>query len=134
MLEGAQSSVITKLNSNSVAETVDRLKYFIEVRGFTLFRVIDHSGTAEGVGVQMPDMKLVMFGNPTKGAVVMLAAPLAGLDLPLEVLVWEDESGAVSVSFNSPGFMAERHRLEGALRAPFDAIESIVEAGAGLPS
>ena len=102
MLESAQSSdwVITKLSSKSVAETVDRLKRLIEVRGFTLFRV-------------------------------MLAAPLAGLDLPLKILVWEDGNGAVSVSYNSPGFMAEKYRLDGALRAPFDAIESIVEAVVG---
>jgi hypothetical protein len=33
-----------------------------------------------------------------------------------------------TVSYNSPGFLAERHHLEGALRAPFDAVESIVEA------
>ena len=46
----------------------------------------------------------------------MLAAPLAALDIPLKVLVWEDRNGAVSVSYNSPGFLAERHHLEGALR------------------
>jgi uncharacterized protein (DUF302 family) len=133
MLESAQSSdwVITKLSSKSVAETVDRLKRFIEVRGFTLFRVIDHSGQAERVGLQMPEMKLVMFGKPTAGAAVMLAAPLAGLDLPLKILVWEDGNGAVSVSYNSPGFMAERLHIEGALRAHFDAVESIVEEVVG---
>src|SRR5215468_9621316 len=131
MLERAQSPVITKISSRPVAETVDRLKRFIADRGFTLFRVIDHSGTAEGVGVQMPDSKLVMFGNPAKGATVMLAAPLAALDLPLKVLVWEDGNGVVSMSYNSPGFMAERLRIDGALRAPFDAIESIVETVLG---
>src|SRR5262249_55669917 len=41
MLESAQSSVITKFSSRSVAETVDRLKRFIADRGFTLFRVIE---------------------------------------------------------------------------------------------
>jgi uncharacterized protein (DUF302 family) len=131
MLEGAQSSVITKLSSKSVAETVDRLKHFIAVRGFTLFRVIDHSGTAERVGVQMPDSKLVMFGKPSVGAAVMRAAPLAGLDLPLKVLVWEDGKGAVAVSYNEPEFLAKRHHVEGALRAPFDAVESIVEEVVG---
>ena len=131
MSEGAQSSVVTKLSSRSVAETVDRLTGFIADRGFTLFRVIDHSGTAEGVGLPMPDMKLVMFGNPTKGAAMMLTAPLAGLDLPLKVLVWEDGNGVVSVSYSSPGFMAERYGLDGALRAPFDAVESLVEAALG---
>ena len=128
MLESAQSSVTTKLSSTSVAETVDRLRRVIEDRGFTVFRVIDHSGTAERVGVQIPDSKLVMFGKPTVGAAVMVAAPLAALDLPLKVLVWDDGNGAVSVSYNSPMFLAERHHIEGALRAPFDAVESIVEA------
>jgi uncharacterized protein (DUF302 family) len=130
MLDKAQSSagVITKVSSTSVAETVGRLRGLIEDRGFTLFRVIDHSGTAERVGVQMPESKLVMFGKPTVGAEVMVARPLAGLDLPLKVLVWEDGKGTVSISYNAPGFLAERYNIEGALRAPFDAVESIVEA------
>ena len=131
MVESAQGSVITKSSRRSVAETVDQLKRVIAERGFTLFRVIDHSGTAAGVGVQMPDSKLVMFGNPAKGAAVMLAAPVAGLDLPLKVLVWEDGNGAVSASYNSPEFMAERLHIEGAQAAPFDAVESIVEAVLG---
>jgi len=39
-----------------------------------------------------------------------------------------NRNGAVSVSYNSPGSLAERHHLEGALRAPLDAVESIVDA------
>ena len=130
MLDSTQSSggVITKSSSQPVAETIDGLRRVMADRGFTVFNVIDHSGVAERAGVQMPESKLVMFGKPTVGATVMLAAPLAGLDIPLKVLVWEDGNGAVSVSYNSPGFLAERHHLEGALRAPFDAVESIVEA------
>ena len=134
MLDDPQSSagIITKHSSESVAQTVDRLKRLIEDRGFTLFRVIDHSGTAERVGVQMPESKLGMFGKPAVGAEVMVAAPTAGLDLPLKMLVSEDRNGAVSVSYNSPGFLAEWYHIEGALRAPFDAVESIVEAVLGM--
>ena len=130
MLDSTQSSdgVITKPSSKSVPQTIDELRRVIADRGFTVFNVIDHSGVAERGGVQMPDSKLVMFGKPTVGAAVMLAAPLAALDIPLKVLVWEDGNGAVSVSYNSPGFLAGRHHLEGELRAPFDAVESIVEA------
>jgi uncharacterized protein (DUF302 family) len=133
MLENPQSSdtVITKVSSTSVAETVDRLRRLMADRGFTVFNVIDHSGVAERAGVQMPESKLVMFGKPTVGAAVMLAAPLAASDIPLKVLVWADGNGAVSVSYNSPGFLAARHHIEGALRAPFDAVESIVEAVVG---
>jgi uncharacterized protein (DUF302 family) len=130
----SSAGIISKPSSSSVAETVGRVTSAIAERGFTLFRVIDHSGQAGQAGVQMPDMKLVMFGNPAKGATVMLAAPLAGLDLPLKILVWDDGNGVVSVSYNSPGFMAEKHHLDGWHRAPFDAVASIVEAAlAGTP-
>jgi uncharacterized protein (DUF302 family) len=133
MPDSTQSSngVITKPSSKSVPQTIDGLRSVIADRGFTVFNVIDHSGTAERAGVQMPDSKLVMFGKPNVGAGVMLAAPLAALDIPLKVLVWADRDGAVSVSYNSPGFLAERHHLEGSQRAPFDAVESIVEALVG---
>src|SRR5215471_6110695 len=124
----SSTGIIAKHSSESVAQTVERLRGVIEDRGFTVFNVIDHSGVAERAGVQMPESKLVMFGKPTVGAQVMLAAPLAALDIPLKVLVWDDGNGAVSVSYNSPEFLAERHHLEGALHAPFDAVGSIVEA------
>jgi uncharacterized protein (DUF302 family) len=133
MLDSTQSSdtVITKPSSKSVAQTIEGLRSVIADRGFTVFNVIDHSGIAERAGVQMPDSKLVMFGKPAVGAAVMVAAPLAALDIPLKVLVWEDRNGAVSVSYNSPRFLSERHHLMGALRAPFDAVQSIVEAAVG---
>ena len=134
MLEGTQSSdgVITRASTTSVAQTFDGLKRVMADRGFTVFNVIDHSGVAGRAGVQIPDSKLVMFGKPSVGAAVMLAAPLAGLDIPLKVLVWEDSNGAVSVSYNSPRFLAERHHLdEGELRAPFEAVELIVDAVVG---
>ena len=133
VLDHSQSSagIITRQSSESVVQTVDRLKRLMAERGFTVFNVIDHSGVAERAGVQMPKSKLVMFGKPTVGAAVMLAAPPAALDIPLKVLVWKDRNGAVSVSYNSPEFLAERHHLEGAMRAPFDAVESIVAAALG---
>jgi hypothetical protein len=62
---------------------------------------------------------------------VMLAAPLAGLDLPLKVLVWEDGQGAVAVSYDAPESLTERHHIEGAQRAPLDVVESIVEEVVG---
>jgi uncharacterized protein (DUF302 family) len=133
MVDNPQPSagIITNHSSTSVAQTVDRLRRLMADRGFTVFNVIDHSGVAERAGVQMPESKLVMFGKPAVGAAVMVAAPLAALDIPLKVLVWGDGNGAVSVSYNSPRFLAERHHLEGALRAPFEAVESIVEAVLG---
>ena len=92
MLDNPQSSagITTRHSGVSVGQTIDRLRRLMADRGFTVFNVIDHSGVAERAGVQMPESKLIMFGKPTVGAAVMVAVPLAALDIPLKVLVWED--------------------------------------------
>jgi uncharacterized protein (DUF302 family) len=94
----------------------------------TLFTVIDHSGEAKKAGLEMPDTKLVVFGSPAAGTPVMLAAPLAALDLPLKVLVWADAHGGVSISYNSPAYLASRHHLGDELRSRLEAIEALSEA------
>jgi uncharacterized protein (DUF302 family) len=127
MTPGSQPTdgIVTKPSPHPVSETVGRLKRLIEDKGLTLFEVIDHSGEAKRVGLEMPDTKLVIFGSPAAGTPVMLAAPLAALDLPLKMLVWADADGAVSISYNSPGYLASRHHLTDELRSRLEGIESI---------
>jgi len=127
-LPQASAGIVTKPCPRSVAATISRLRGLIEDKGLKLFALIDHSGEATGVGLTMPDTKLVVFGSPTAGTPVMVAAPLAALDLPLKVLVWEDSAGCVSVSYNSPSYLAERHHLSDDMRARFEPIESITDA------
>jgi uncharacterized protein (DUF302 family) len=120
--------VVTKACSGSVAEVVDRLRRLIDEKGLVLFAVIDHSGEAMRAGLAMPDTKLVIFGSPKAGTPVMLAAPLAALDLPLRLLVWEDGGEAVWVSYNSPAYLAQRHHLGDDLRARLEAVDAISDA------
>jgi len=49
------------------------------------------------------------------------------LDLPLKVLVWESEDGAVWLSYNSPEFLQERHGLD---TCPFGVLANLVAAAA----
>jgi uncharacterized protein (DUF302 family) len=83
---------VTKLSSQSVPDTVKRLEVVIAAKGLKLSAVIDHSGEAEAHGLSLRDTKVVIFGSPVAGTPVMQAAPLAALDLPLKVLVWDDDA------------------------------------------
>jgi uncharacterized protein (DUF302 family) len=124
----ASVGIVTKPSPRSVAETVGRLQRLIEEKGLMLFAVIDHSGEANRVGLTMPDTRLVIFGSPAAGTPVMVAAPLAALDLPLKLLVSEDTAGSVSVSYNSPSWLAERHHLSEEMAAHLEQIETISDA------
>jgi len=76
-----------------------------------VFALIDHSGEAAKVGMKMRPTKLLIFGNPKGGTPLMLAAPSIAIDLPLKILIWEDEQEKVWVSYNTPEYLAERHGL-----------------------
>jgi uncharacterized protein (DUF302 family) len=98
-------------SSYSVSETLKRLEELVLARGMTILARIDHSGDAAKVGLKMQPAKLLIFGNPKGGTPLMVAAPTVALDLPLKALVWEEAEGKVWLSFNSPEYLEQRHRV-----------------------
>jgi uncharacterized protein (DUF302 family) len=107
----------------SVDETLQRLQSLLAARGVQLFALIDHSGEAEKVGLKMRPTKLLIFGNPKGGTPLMVAAPALAIDLPLKVLIAEDENGKTQVSYNSPEYLQQRHGV------PEDLIKNIAVVG-----
>jgi uncharacterized protein (DUF302 family) len=128
MTPATPDRIVTKPSPYSVGETVRRLTKTIEDKGLTLFAVIDHSGEAQRIGLQMPDTKLVIFGSPAAGTPVMLASPFAALDLPLKVLVSEEADGKTSVSYASPTALAAKYDLTDELRSGLEGIGPITDA------
>ena len=101
--------IIDKPSNHSVDETIERLKQILQTKGVTLFALIDHSGEAAKVGLKMPPTKLLIFGSPKAGTPIMLAAPSIAIDLPLKILIWEDEQGKIWTSYNKAEYLQERH-------------------------
>src|SRR5438132_98219 len=126
-LPNTSVGVVTKPSPRSVAATICRLQGLIDDEDLTLFAVIDHSDEANRVGLTMPDTKLVIFGSPTAGTPVMVAAPLAALDLPLKVLVWADGS-QTKVSYTAPAELARRYALGPDLTARLAGIDALTDA------
>jgi uncharacterized protein (DUF302 family) len=122
--------MITKSANCTVEEAVSKIKSLLVIRGITLFAVIDHSGEAEAIGMKMPDTKLVLFGNPKGGTPLMLASPSVAIDLPLKLLVAEDANGKCLISYNSPQYLQQRHRLSDDLIQNIAIIESLVTEAA----
>ena len=120
------NGIIEKLSRHSVDETVEGIKTILSAKGITVFAVIDHSGEAEKAGMTMLPSKLLIFGSPKAGTPMMLAAPTVALDLPLKILISEDNSGDVWASCSSAEYLAERHDLPEDFVKDLGAAESIV--------
>jgi uncharacterized protein (DUF302 family) len=104
-----------------VAETVSRLTEAIGGAGAKLFTVVDHSGEAHSAGLSLRDTKLLIFGSPVAGTPVMVASPLSALDLPIKILVWQDDAGAVWMSYLDSAWLAARHGLTAEQAGPLSA-------------
>ena len=107
----------------SVDETLQRLQAAFAEKGLQVFTVIDHSGEAEKVGLKMRPTKVLIFGSPKGGTPLMMAAPSLAIDLPLKALVAEDAAGKVSVTYNDPAYLKDRHGV------PEDLIKNLAGAG-----
>lgn len=129
-MTGRRSGIVVQQTESSVDETVEQLKSVFTAKGITLFAVIDHSGEAAKAGLNMPNTKLLIFGNPKGGTPVMLAAPSAALDLPLKILVAEDAAGGVNVSWNNAEYLQQRHGIPESLLANIAGVDGLVKAAA----
>ena len=123
----SDGTVVTKLSPWPMADTIARLAAVVAARGMEVFAVIDHSGKAQDLGLDLRDTKLVIFGSSSAATPVIEAAPLAALDLPLRVVVWEDGFQTL-VSYPAPAVVARRHGLSGALADALASIDAVIGA------
>jgi uncharacterized protein (DUF302 family) len=122
-----EHAITDKPCAGSVADVTAALTGLVEDRGMKVFAVIDHSGEAASVGLDLRDTKVVLFGSPAAGTPVMQAAPLAALDLPLRILVW-DNDGQTMLSYTAPPALAARYGLPDALGSRLAGIDQLTDA------
>jgi uncharacterized protein (DUF302 family) len=123
----AEADVVTKLSPQSVPDTAAKLTAMISAKGMKVFAVIDQAAEARQTGLTLRETTLVIFGSPKAGTLVMAAAPLSALDLPLKVLIWAD-GDQTKVSYYAPAALAASHHLTTDLAANLAGINALTDA------
>jgi uncharacterized protein (DUF302 family) len=122
-----ETDVVTTLSQHSVPDTVAKFTGILNAKGLKVFAVIDQSAEAGQVGLELRETTLVIFGSPAAGTPVMVASPLAALDLPLKVLVWADGE-QTKVSYYAPAALAASHHLSDDLAGNLAGINALTDA------
>jgi uncharacterized protein (DUF302 family) len=128
MAANATNGIVSKKSKFSVDEMQERLTRILQAKGIAIFAIVDHSGEAKKVGLKMPPTKLVIFGSPKAGTPLMLAAPSIAIDLPLKILISEDDNGNSWVSYNSAQHLQQRHGIPSQLLQNISVIETLANA------
>ncbi len=104
----AKDEYITEKSKFSPEKTVQILEKAIKSKKLTVFTEIDHQQAAKKAGLQMNFETLIIFGNPKMGTVLMKKNPVLGLELPLKILVWEDNNHNTFVSYKNPEWIKDK--------------------------
>ncbi len=119
---------LTSVQSNFGAkETMDRLEAEVKATGLSVFARVDHAAGAAAVGLQLRPTELLIFGNARGGTPLMQSNQVAGIDLPLKALVYQDATGRVWLAYNNPNWIAQRHGLDGSVAANVQALTKALE-------
>jgi uncharacterized protein (DUF302 family) len=133
----AVDGLTTIRSSHGPKDTMDRLEAEVKAKGLTVFARIDHAAGAAAVGLSLRPTELLIFGNAKGGTPLMQSKQTAGIDLPLKALVWQDESGDTWLSYNNPGWLANRHGLgheaDATVTALAAALDALARAAAKSP-
>ncbi len=98
----------------SVAATVSALTAALDRRGIRVFTVVDHAAGAAEAGLELAAEVVVIFGNPAVGTPLMRTDPRVGLELPLRMLVWDDD-GVTRIAYDDPHTLSQRYDIPATL-------------------
>lgn len=113
-LSAANADELTKKPSKySVKETVDRLAAALKDKGIKFAARVDHAAAAKTAGLELKPTEVLMFGNPKLGTPLMQTNRLVAIDLPMKVLVWEDDAGKVWIGYTPPSTIMKRYKIDG---------------------
>ena len=125
--------VVERSSPLDVDETIQRLVDVATDVGATVFAIIDHAGGARSVGLDMPETKVLIVGNPAAGTPAMIAAPDLALELPTRLLVRQASPGALgsTVAFSDPNVVGRRYGLSTEQVAGLAGIGQLVDRALG---
>ncbi len=114
------------LSAHSFEATLERLAAAIAAAGLILFNRIDHQAGAREAGLEMPPTTVLTYGHPKGGTPIMLAAPLAALDLPLRVLIRTRDDGETVIAFHPIEAVLRRAGVPDSLAGRLDPAQQLL--------
>ncbi|RQH09140.1 DUF302 domain-containing protein [Paraburkholderia dinghuensis] len=122
------SSVLTLVSAYDLDTTIAKLKTALVTAGATVFADVDQREAAAQAGLELRRTRLILFGNPKAGTPVMVANPHAALELPLRLVVWDDDEGRTHVDYaDVTQTLGPIYGLDAGLLAPLQRVPVLLQ-------
>ncbi|MFP3299284.1 MAG: DUF302 domain-containing protein [Thermocladium sp.] len=88
-----------------------QLRRLIEEAGMRIMAIIDHGKNAEEAGMKLGNVKVILFGNPRAGTLLMQVKKDVAIDLPMRIAIWDDD-GETFIAYRLPSEIAAEHGID----------------------
>jgi len=109
------NGLVIKESTYNIETTYNRLQTIINNNpNLKIILELDHSKNAASVDLELAPTKILMFGNPKLGTLLMQANQTASIDLPQKIIVYADNitSSNAKIAYNDPLYLKERHNIK----------------------
>ena len=97
--------------THPVPQAAQRIKARLRDMGIPLFAEFDHQTNAYSAGLTLTPTRVLVFGAPEVGTLLMQANGAVALELPLRIAVWEDDAGKTWLAHPDMTKLAEEYGL-----------------------
>lgn len=91
--------------------TLNKAKDSISKRNIPIFAEFDFTSDAKNVKLELEPMRVIVFGNPKVGTLLMQENPNIALELPLKILVYQDASNNVFIKTTDIEQLAKDYKI-----------------------
>ena len=109
--QSEDSQFFTAKSQYDFKQTVGRLKKNFRANHIAIFAEIDHAKAAKKSQENLLPATVLVVGNPKVGTRLMQENPKTAIELPLKVLVYE-ENGVVWVRYKFVSLLVSEYKLE----------------------
>lgn len=107
------------LSGEDFSTTYSNLRNLLQAdANISITAEVNHTVNAMDVGQEIRDTRLILFEYPSLATPVLQTSQLAGLELPLKMMVYDDADSNVFVAFNSADYIGARCGVNGASTLP----------------
>lgn len=112
----------------SVSDSAEHIKKSLQEKGFTLFCDIGHQANADGVDLELPASRALIFGNPVAGTKLMQKDITISLDLPLRLAIVDKDGDTLLIHQTTEdyckNYQVENHPVLKKVESLFSALAS----------
>lgn len=106
--ENSTYKVKSKYNFN---KTVELLITNLKEKNIPVFTIIDHAKNAKDVNLHLNPSKVIIFGSPKIGTLLMQENINIALELPLKISINETDNDEVWISYLNMSTIAKKYKL-----------------------